>query len=160
MPHHPHPRIGIASDILLAAARGESTRPPDATPVPHRMSTGIPIVLGGDKMQRAVPVAILYKSGKVYHLAGADWLGDFENELLHLPVGAHDDQVDGLAYGGLRAKYRPRHRSSPYGSGSTPPRGAQPCGYPSAEGLGFGGPDNQHPACEKHLDSRTGTKYS
>jgi predicted phage terminase large subunit-like protein len=71
---------------------------------------GIANILSGDKMQRAVTAAILYESGKVYHLAGAPWLADFESELLHFPVGAHDDMVDALAYGAICLRYGPRSR--------------------------------------------------
>lgn len=53
-----------------------------------------------DKQTRAQPVATAMERGKVYFLAGAPWLVDFEAELLSFP-GEHDDQVDALAYFGL-----------------------------------------------------------
>ena len=37
-------------------------------------------------------------SGMMYHLEGADWLHDFEAELLEFPNGIYDDQVDVISY--------------------------------------------------------------
>jgi len=54
-----------------------------------------------DKWARAQPLAARYENGKVYHLSGAEWLNDFENELLMFPNGTHDDQVDAAAYAAL-----------------------------------------------------------
>lgn len=54
-----------------------------------------------DKVRRALPVSIQYENGKVYHLANAAWLVDFEGELLNFPKGEHDDQVDTVSYGGI-----------------------------------------------------------
>ena len=51
-----------------------------------------------DKVTRASAAGAMYRAGRVYHLAGAEWLGDFELELLAFPAGEHDDQVDALAY--------------------------------------------------------------
>jgi predicted phage terminase large subunit-like protein len=51
-----------------------------------------------DKVVRAMPLAIKYENGQVYHLAGAPWLGLFEHEMLAFPKGKHDDQVDPAAY--------------------------------------------------------------
>ena len=34
----------------------------------------------------------------VYHLEGADWLNNFETELLAFPNGTYDDQVDVISY--------------------------------------------------------------
>jgi predicted phage terminase large subunit-like protein len=51
-----------------------------------------------DKVTRAAVAGVLYRAGRVYHLAGAPWLHDFEAELLAFPAGEHDDQVDVLAY--------------------------------------------------------------
>lgn len=51
-----------------------------------------------DKVTRALPAAARMESGSVYFLQGAPWLGDFEQELLSFPTGAHDDQVDTLSY--------------------------------------------------------------
>ncbi|MGH2963951.1 MAG: phage terminase large subunit, partial [Solirubrobacterales bacterium] len=51
-----------------------------------------------DKIGRAGVAGVLYRGGKVYHLAGAPWQHDFEAELLAFPAGEHDDQVDTIAY--------------------------------------------------------------
>lgn len=51
-----------------------------------------------DKVTRAAAAGALYRSGKVFHLAGAEWLADFEVELLAFPMGEHDDQVDTVSY--------------------------------------------------------------
>lgn len=62
---------------------------------------GLPIVdlkADADKFTRAIPAAARYEAGAVYHLDGAHWLGDFEEELVSFPQGAHDDQVDVVAY--------------------------------------------------------------
>ena len=57
-----------------------------------------PVYPDADKLTRAGSAGVLYRAGKVYHLAGAGWLADFESELLAFPAGEHDDQVDALAY--------------------------------------------------------------
>ena len=51
-----------------------------------------------DKGTRAASAGAHYRQGRVYHRERAEWLGDFEHELLAFPVGEHDDQVDALAY--------------------------------------------------------------
>lgn len=56
-----------------------------------------------DKVSRALPAAARLEAGAVYFRAGAPWLGELEDELLAFPTGAHDDQVDVLAYAGLEA---------------------------------------------------------
>jgi predicted phage terminase large subunit-like protein len=71
-----------------------------------------------DKVTRASAAGALYKAGKIYHRRGAEWLHDFEAELLAFPAGEHDDQVDALAYaardlpnmGGPRRVWRQRSR--------------------------------------------------
>lgn len=55
----------------------------------------------GRKEERAGPVARRIAEGRVFFRRGAEWLPDFEDELLHFPNGAHDDQVDCLAYADL-----------------------------------------------------------
>lgn len=57
-----------------------------------------PVHPDADKLTRAGSAGVLYRAGRVYHLAGAPWLSDFESELLAFPAGEHDDQVDALAY--------------------------------------------------------------
>lgn len=51
-----------------------------------------PVYPDKDKVTRASAAGALYRAGRVYHLAGAEWLGDFELELLAFPAGEHDDQ--------------------------------------------------------------------
>lgn len=57
-----------------------------------------PVYPDKDKVTRASAAGALYRGGKVFHLRGAEWLGDFEAELLAFPAGEHDDQVDTVAY--------------------------------------------------------------
>jgi predicted phage terminase large subunit-like protein len=57
-----------------------------------------PVYPDKDKVTRASAAGALYKGGKIYHRRGAEWLHDFEAELLAFPAGEHDDQVDALAY--------------------------------------------------------------
>ena len=54
-----------------------------------------------DKWTRAQPAAARLASGTVYFPAAAPWLPEFEDELVTFPNGAHDDQVDCLAYAAL-----------------------------------------------------------
>ncbi|MGH2964752.1 MAG: phage terminase large subunit [Solirubrobacterales bacterium] len=57
-----------------------------------------PVYPDADKVSRAGVAGVLYRGGKVYHLAGAPWQHDFEAELLAFPAGEHDDQVDTIGY--------------------------------------------------------------
>jgi len=61
----------------------------------------VPLKPTTSKETRASTVAMLYGQGSVYHLAGAPWLGAFEDELLGFPTGAFKDQVDSLAWAGI-----------------------------------------------------------
>jgi predicted phage terminase large subunit-like protein len=54
-----------------------------------------------DKVSRARTIAAKYEVGKVFHALGAEWLDDWETELLSFPTGKHDDQVDTAAYAGV-----------------------------------------------------------
>lgn len=74
-----------------------------------------PVYPDKDKVTRASAAGALYRGGQVYHLAGAEWLGDFELELLAFPAGEHDDQVDTVAYAAkdlpdMQIAQRPRKR--------------------------------------------------
>lgn len=60
-----------------------------------------PLKADGDKVRRAMQIATAYDNGQVYHKTGADWLDEFEKELMFFPNSVHDDQVDCLAYGGI-----------------------------------------------------------
>jgi predicted phage terminase large subunit-like protein len=57
-----------------------------------------PVYPDKDKVTRASAAGALYRGGKVFHLRGAEWLGDFEAEELAFPAGEHDDMVDTIAY--------------------------------------------------------------
>ena len=71
-----------------------------------------PLPAEGDKVARARTVAARYETGTVYHRLGAPWLGDWEDELVDFPSGAHDDQVDCASYAGIELVH-----SSQYGVG-------------------------------------------
>lgn len=71
------------------------------TLVKQALAEGIPtkeLRADKDKYSRALPIAALLEAGKVYFKQNAEWLGDFESELLAFPNGKNDDQVDALAY--------------------------------------------------------------
>jgi predicted phage terminase large subunit-like protein len=57
-----------------------------------------------DKLSRAIPATVLMESGQLFVPEGAPWLDDFITELLAFPHGAHDDQVDMLAYAAIEAQ--------------------------------------------------------
>lgn len=50
-----------------------------------------------DKILRSEAAQVIARNGKMYLMADAPWLADFEAELFAFPVGAHDDQVDTLS---------------------------------------------------------------
>ena len=50
-----------------------------------------------DKVSRASTASILYEAGRVFHPKKAQWLLEFEDELLMFPMGKHDDQVDSVS---------------------------------------------------------------
>lgn len=53
-----------------------------------------------DKITRSLVIAARYEVGKVYHREGANWLTDYEDELLSFPRGKNDDQVDTASMAG------------------------------------------------------------
>jgi len=60
-----------------------------------------PLKVDGDKVQRAGPVAVMYRNGKVYHPAASrPWVVQMEDELLTFPNGTYKDQADVIAYAG------------------------------------------------------------
>ena len=61
----------------------------------------VPIVPAKDKETRAKAIQYRIKAGTVKFDKSADWWPDLEQEMLRFPKGAHDDQVDALAYIGL-----------------------------------------------------------
>jgi len=65
-----------------------------------------------DKATRFMGETSEIEAGRVFLPTSADWLKEFQRELLNFPNGLHDDQVDSLTLF-LRwdsAKYRYRHR--------------------------------------------------
>lgn len=62
---------------------------------------GLPVrevVPDRDKIARALPATAALEGGRVLLPRQAPWLRDFQSEVLAFPNGAHDDQVDVLAY--------------------------------------------------------------
>ena len=59
-----------------------------------------------DKVTRTLALGARYEAGKVYHLASAPGLADFEDELVAFPFGQHDDQVDAAVYGADLGRHR------------------------------------------------------
>ncbi|ANY70721.1 hypothetical protein BBD42_13085 [Paenibacillus sp. BIHB 4019] len=53
-----------------------------------------------DKVTRSLVIAARYEVGMVYHREDAQWLTDYEDELLSFPRGKHDDQVDTASMAG------------------------------------------------------------
>ena len=49
-----------------------------------------------NKLMRLVSCSGLFEAGKVLLPKHADWLSEFEQEVLLFPNGAHDDQVDSM----------------------------------------------------------------
>lgn len=60
-----------------------------------------PIYPQRSKDLRAIPLASRMEQGKVFFRRGASWLPALRDELVSFPLGAHDDQVDVLAYAAL-----------------------------------------------------------
>lgn len=59
-----------------------------------------PIKVDKDKVTRSLVIAARYEVGKVFHRQDAQWLTDYEDELLSFPRGKHDDQVDTASIAG------------------------------------------------------------
>ncbi len=69
--------------------------------IKNAASIGIPVKElkpDADKFTRALPMAAKIELGQVYFKKNANWLSDFENELITFPRAKHDDQVDALSY--------------------------------------------------------------
>lgn len=65
------------------------------------LNAGLPTIkLKADKHKRLrfLPMAAKIEAGDVYFDKKADWLEEFEKELLNFPDVKHDDQVDAFAY--------------------------------------------------------------
>jgi predicted phage terminase large subunit-like protein len=59
-----------------------------------------PVKVDKDKVTRSLVIAARYEVGMVYHREDAQWLTDYEDELLSFPRGKHDDQVDTASMAG------------------------------------------------------------
>lgn len=57
-----------------------------------------PVDPDADKVTRALPATFRVKAHEVWFPAQVDWLDEWVDELAEFPMGAHDDQVDTLAY--------------------------------------------------------------
>jgi predicted phage terminase large subunit-like protein len=57
-----------------------------------------------DKVSRAIPATVRCEAGQVFFPESAPWLDEFTAELLAFPHGAHDDQVDALAYAAVEVQ--------------------------------------------------------
>lgn len=62
-----------------------------------RQYNPIPIKPQGDKLQRLSSASPFIEAGNLILPSNAEWLIDFENELLGFPNTKHDDQVDALS---------------------------------------------------------------
>jgi predicted phage terminase large subunit-like protein len=77
--------------------------------VQYASSQGLPvkaIKADRDKVARAMTASAWQEQGKLYFPKHAVWLPDFRSELYSFPSGAHDDQVDPLAYAAIYASKR------------------------------------------------------
>lgn len=75
------------------------------TVIQELLRDGLPIVRlepDKDKVSRALPACARYEEHRVFHPRGRSWVDDMESELLVFPNGAHDDQVDVIAYAALQ----------------------------------------------------------
>lgn len=67
-------------------------------------SRGLPVrelsTEGKDKRVRAIPASIHLRRGRIFLLRAAPWVAPLLEEVEQFPKGAHDDQVDTLAYAG------------------------------------------------------------
>lgn len=69
--------------------------------VQHALREGMPVKpcpADADKVIRALPLSAAYEAQDVFHLYGAEWLPEYEAEVLPFPNVEHDDQVDAAAY--------------------------------------------------------------
>ena len=80
-------RIGYQLSLIQAARRA-----------------GLPvreIDVDRDKVSRALTLAAQMEAGQWWFPVDAPWLRELETELVTFPNGAHDDQVDALAYAAI-----------------------------------------------------------
>lgn len=115
------------------------------TLVTDAREAGVPVaevVADTDKITRAIPAAGRVHAGKVWFPADAPWLEEWENEVASFPAGAHDDQVDVMAYA---ARIASAHWT-PAPPPSRPPQVPADMreiqrAFDAATGNGYGGPE-------------------
>lgn len=90
--------VGFQLSTVQDMARGAMHETPPRPPLPVK-----PINPQGDKVTRALTLAARMGTGNVYVPENAPWLAGLESEMALFPLGAHDDQVDTIAYGALEA---------------------------------------------------------
>lgn len=71
-----------------------------------------------DKLARSSPLKGRMQQGMVSFAEGAPWFDGLRTEMLRFPAGAHDDQVDSLAWAvhmavGRRPPQRPKGKEQP-----------------------------------------------
>jgi len=94
-------RWPAAEHIVEGKASGKSLRQ-------QLRASGIPLIevpTLGDKVARANSITRFFEAGMVFFVLGPG-VDALETELLAFPNGAHDDQVDALVYGLIRASTR------------------------------------------------------
>ena len=104
-------RVGALADQWGAQWIGFEQVAYQASLIQFAKAAGLPahgLPADKDKVSRMLPLAARLEAGDVVFPKDAPWLDELERELLLFPNGAHDDQVDALAYGVLarRAKRR------------------------------------------------------
>lgn len=62
------------------------------------------LIADKDKVTRSLPVAVRMESGRVWFRKGAEYLDEYERELLGFPKAAHDDQVDMTSYAAIAVR--------------------------------------------------------
>jgi predicted phage terminase large subunit-like protein len=60
----------------------------------------------GSKQERMLSLSPMIEGGDVMLPVEADWLADFRHEVVHFPVGKHDDQIDSMSQFLLWARQR------------------------------------------------------
>ena len=88
--------VGLGKSVVQDMQRGNPLEKPPRPPLPVK---GIPPQ--GDKVTRALTLAARMGSGHVYVRQDAPWYAALVTEMATFPKGAHDDQVDVLAYAAL-----------------------------------------------------------
>lgn len=63
----------------------------------HTQLNIYPVLPKGDKATRMMSESSAVEAGKVYLPKEANWLAEFQREVVQFPKGKHDDQVDSLS---------------------------------------------------------------